>query len=703
MSVPGSRTLSVICPLLVAATVFVVFLPTLENDFVRFDDEKNFLTNSRWRGFTAESLGWMWSQPHLGHYHPLTWMSLALDDAIWGPEEGEAQRPNPDAFHFTNNLLHAWNAAAVCLLAVALIRRTPEKIAEIDGRCLWLGAALAAVLYGVHPQRVESVAWATERRDVLSAAFLIPAVITYLRYCDRTSRRWLWYAATLALTLLSLLSKAWGITFPAILLILDVWPLRRIGFGRDFRWNDWQRSVVEKIPFGVASLVFAAFAADAQEVEGAWISFDNYPLTERLANASLALCWYVLKTLVPTGLHAAVMQPTGASFLQWPYWACGGAVASMGVLAVWLRKRRPAVSVTALATLVLLSPVLGLSQSGFQLAADRYTYLAIIPFVVIAAGCLAWLLQRSVPTRVVASVGAVAIGAAYITLTLNQIPIWENEITLWSRAVAVEPKNTFANFALGVEYSKRRQLDDAVEYLRVALESAKAGNFEQFEQLSADEIREITAYQSKRAAEARLAASLKSIEENPNDPEPVLDLVALVRRQNISVLEHVENAVRRMPENGQMRTALGVEQVRVGKFEEALATFKKAEQLGGTGEDFYLFRGEALTSLGRFDAAIATFRQALELDPKSTTALTQLGRVLYAAKRSRDALPFLTRAVELDPSDAPARFILALVLIDTGQLRAAVNQLQKTIETAGNSDIGRRAAAKLQELSLRMR
>src|SRR5213594_3953589 len=200
-----------LAPLLVALFTLAAFLPALQNQFVNWDDKDNFLDNPHYRGLGWTHLRWMWTT-HLGHYIPLTWMTLGLDYLIWGM--------NPTGYHLTNLLLHAANAVLVYRLIVALVPGVGAR-----------AALVGALGFAIHPLRVESVAWATERRDVLSGLFYLATVLGYLRFAEaqREGRPWRgWLAASVGCFLLSLLAKAWGITLPLVLLALDVYPLRRL-------------------------------------------------------------------------------------------------------------------------------------------------------------------------------------------------------------------------------------------------------------------------------------------------------------------------------------------------------------------------------------------------------------------------------------------------------------------------------------------
>ena len=207
-------------PALIALVTFAAFLPTLHNQFVNWDDDENFLDNPHYRGLGWTQLRWMWTTFHLGHYIPLTWMTFGLDYRLWGM--------NPFGYHLTSLLLHAANAVVFFFVVHRILTLALPRPSE-RGRALAVSAGFAALVFAIHPLRVESVAWATERRDVLSGLFYLVTILVYLRACEgeKRGRRWYWLAV--ATFVCALLSKAMVVNLPIVLLILDVYPLRRLG------------------------------------------------------------------------------------------------------------------------------------------------------------------------------------------------------------------------------------------------------------------------------------------------------------------------------------------------------------------------------------------------------------------------------------------------------------------------------------------
>src|SRR6266702_6099648 len=250
-----------VIPLVIAFSTFAAFLPALHNQFVNWDDTDNFLGNPHYRGLTWTHLRWMWTT-HLGHYIPLTWMTLGLDYLLWGM--------NPVGYHLTRLLLHAANAVVFFFVVRRLLARALSSPSE-RGYALAVSAGVAALVFAIHPLRVESVAWVTERRDVLSGLFYLVAILLYLRACEGMARGRGWYWLSVAVFVCALLSKSMVVNLPIVLLILDVYPLRRLG-GFVGWWSEPARRVyVEKIPFVLLAAAASAVAVMAQLSKSAMI------------------------------------------------------------------------------------------------------------------------------------------------------------------------------------------------------------------------------------------------------------------------------------------------------------------------------------------------------------------------------------------------------------------------------------------------
>src|SRR5881296_3101655 len=290
-----------LAPLLVALLTLTAFLPTLQNQFVAWDDDKNFLKNPHYRGLGWSHLRWMWTTFNLGHYIPLTWMTLGLDYVLWGM--------NPVGYHLTSLLLHAANAVVFFFIARRLLTLALPSPSE-RGHALAVAAGFAALVFAIHPLRVESVAWVTERRDVLSGLFYLSAIVIYLWACEGGARGRGWYWLSVAAFVFALLSKSMVVNLPVVLLILDAYPLQRLGGSLGWWSEPARRIYVEKIPFVLLAAAASAIAVMAQSSVHAAISLAQLSVAGRLAISTYGLSFYLWKMVAPVNLSPLYELPS---------------------------------------------------------------------------------------------------------------------------------------------------------------------------------------------------------------------------------------------------------------------------------------------------------------------------------------------------------------------------------------------------------
>jgi protein O-mannosyl-transferase len=420
----------------VALAVVVAFLPVLGHGFVLWDDDLNLTDNPSYRGLSPRHLAWMFTTLHAGHYQPLAWMTLGLDFTLWGLR--------PAGYHLTNLALHVANALLVYALAIRLLR--PAGAAAAPPRT---AAAVGALLFAVHPLRVEPVAWISERRDVLSAGFYLATLLAYLRAREGGGGRW--DRVAFGCFLASLLSKAWAMTLPAVLLLLDWYPLRRV---RDRATA--AAAVREKVPYLVPALVAAGVAAVAVSRVPEIRTLEAHGPLARLAQAAWGLCFYLWKTLVPLRLSPLYLLDEPLDPFAPPYIAAAAAIVVAAVAVFALRRRVPALLAASAAYVIVVSPVLGLLQAGPQMAADRYTYLACVPWALLAAALLEHVRRPAVWG---AAFGIVVVLGA---LAFRQTFVWRDSVTLWSHALAVDARNHVAYTNRGWAHQQAGALDAAI-------------------------------------------------------------------------------------------------------------------------------------------------------------------------------------------------------------------------------------------------
>ena len=417
-----------------AALVLAVYEPVRWLPFLRYDDQ-TYVTANRLvqAGLTSDGLRWAFTSFYASNWHPLTWLSHMLDAQVFGPDDATGP-------HLLNALLHA---AIVALVFLWLDGLTGAR----------LRSAAAALLFAVHPQHVESVAWIAERKDLLCALFALLALLAWTRYARGGSRPG--YAAALACMALGLLAKPMLVSLPLLLLALDWWPLARpLG----------ARLVVEKLPFAAlsvaSSLVTLRAQSTAMRIEPS--------LLDRLATACVALWRTLAQGFWPVGLAPLYPHP-----VHWPLGeaaTAAGAVLAVTALALALRRRAPYLAAGWFWFGAALGPTLGLVQVGFQSHADRYAYLPQLGVAWAVVWGAADLLARARAPR---AVGPALVGGAALLLALvtrAQLFYWSDELTFWRRVVAVTPPNFYAETELGSELTARGHYDEARPHFERGLE-----------------------------------------------------------------------------------------------------------------------------------------------------------------------------------------------------------------------------------------
>ena len=621
---------------MVATIAFVAFLPALRGEFLSWDDERNFVANPHYRGLGLEQLKWMWSTFLLGHYIPITWMTLGLDYTLWGM--------NPAGYHLTNLLLHAANAILVYLLARRLFGLAGAVSGRAHGAEQYEAAAIAALFFSVHPLRVESVAWVTERRDVLSAFFFLGSALSYLRAVSAPELRRGAYWAAVALFVCAVLSKATVVTLPAVLLILNVYPLRRLSLRQPFAGTS-RRVLLEMIPFAIpaaAGLVISVVAVHPPFLDKFGLSFlaprqlsdlaanvsaqNQFGLPAKLAVSAFSLAFYLLKTVLPTGLSPLYemprsIDPASARFVL-------SYIAVLVIAAGCLFWRRYPGMVAALACFFVISlPMLGIVQNGPQIAADRYTYHAAPALALLAAGAL-WHALRGRNRRAFLAVGG-GISAILAAVTWRQSTYWQNTERLWSRVLAIDSASSLGHSAMASLRYKQNRVEEGLAHslrsLELAPDFAEAHN--DFGVGLARQGKPLEAL-----AEYRRALALKP---RFDDAENNLGVLMMQLGQADSAVWHYQRALDVNPDNADAEINWGNALVRSGRTAEAIERYRRAVWIRPTAADAYHNWGVALAREGRFKEAVERFQMALGVDPDHAEARVYLEQAAKLAGSPR--------------------------------------------------------------------
>jgi protein O-mannosyl-transferase len=460
-------------PALIFVLVLAAFLPAVGGAFLSWDDGENLVGNPHYRGLGPAHLTWIFTAVHMGHYIPVTWLTFALDYLIWGM--------NPAGYHLTAVLFHAVSAVLVYRLAVRLLTAGFD-VGGPPLRAIQLGAALAALVWGLHPLRVESVAWITERRDVVSGALALAATLAYVQAVEDAERggavrRGLYWTAVACFTL-AVFAKSIVVGLPLVLVALDVYPLRRIAIAPRER-TAWGRvlrvALVEKLPF----LAVAAVAAGIMLVIGfrwgilAPVSHEG--IAPRLALAAYSVLFYLGKTLWPWPLSPlySLYRPVDALALRYLLPAVTG-LALTAVL-VALRRRWPAGLTVWVAYIALLLPASGIFPNGPQITADRYSYLPSVGWSILLGAFAVWAWRAWQAQRLSTPIARAALAASLVLvcgltlLTQRQIAIWRDSVTLWRHAAWADPDSDVPLFYLGWALAEGGRFDEARAHFKACL------------------------------------------------------------------------------------------------------------------------------------------------------------------------------------------------------------------------------------------
>lgn len=444
----------------IALVTLVLYLPAINGDFLNWDDDLYVLNNPNMSGLSLEFVKYAFTSAVNSNYHPITMLSYAMDHTIWGMSSR--------GFHLTNVLLHALNTALVVLLAFNLIKLARGDTKHFNDKMALMAAGITGILFGAHPLHVESVAWVSERKDVLYTAFFLSGMLTYIRY---PSKGKVFYWLTLFFFALSISSKPMAVTFPFILLILDYYPLRRLSGGPD--GASPSGVIMEKLPLIAIAVVFTYITINIQG--DALASFRELPWHERPLVAARGLGFYLYKFILPTGLapfYRANTSPAGLTDILNLMALTGITVYCM----LTFRKKRLWTALWAFYVISLL-PVLNLIQAGSQGAADRYTYMPLLAPMLLAslAAALAYEHAGSIKTRpklwrAALTVLCACIVGLMVYSTHRQIPYWKDSVTLWTRERAVFPYEPLAYNQLANAYLENKDYKKAEFYITIALQ-----------------------------------------------------------------------------------------------------------------------------------------------------------------------------------------------------------------------------------------
>ena len=626
-----SAVVTGIVSVLLAVIVGIAFGRALGNDFVGYDDQSYVVLNPRvTNGLTLDGIQWAFTHAHATNWHPLTTISHMLDCQLYGLE--------PWGHHLTNILFHA---AAAILLFFAL--------RDLTGN-LW-PSALAAAIFAVHPLRVESVAWVSERKDVLSGVFFMLILGVYARYARGNSARSLWYITVLILLALGLMCKPTLVTVPFVLLLLDYWPLGRSqsspSIGRGITKEKWSWLVFEKLPLFVLSAAscVATLLAQKQALDASL----KPPFGERVGNALVSYVVYLGQMIWPAQL--AVLYPYPEGNLKVSHVILALLLLLMISAAVFLwRRRYPFLLTGWLWYLGMLVPMIGIIQVGSQVRADRYTYLPQIGLYLLVAWSAMALFDHWPRSRVVLAGAASLVITALITRSYFQTSYWQDTETLWKHAAATTSNNYIASNNLAQFLFQSGRFDEAIAECQRALKIKP----------------------DFAAAHNNLGAALVKNQRDDNG----------ARRQNGAVDEaiaHYRRALQINPDFAQAHGNLGTALLLKGQMDEAIAHYQKALEIAPNYAEARYSLGNAFLAEGRYSESIANYEAALRIRPDYFEAHYNLGRVLATIGNDRQALKEFNEAVRINGDSAEVHCTLGFLLGRMGHREEAVAHLAEAL------------------------
>jgi tetratricopeptide (TPR) repeat protein len=669
------RRRSVLAASVVVVATCVAFLPALQNEFV-WDDDEMFLANRAYRGLGWTEVKWMFTTAHMAHYTPLTWLTLGLDYLLSGM--------NPVGYHATNLLLHAANAVAMYALTIRLLRRAAPAATPAAASRLVLGAAFAALVFAVHPLRVESVAWATERRDVLSTLFYLLAILAYLRWgeaaADNERPRRIWYGVSLGLFALAVLSKATAVTLPVVLIILDVHPLGRLRL-RSWIGRDARRVWAEKIPFLLVSAAGSVVAVVALIASRNLAPLTSLSPAARLAISVYDVAFYLWKTVAPVRLSPLYELREGA-LAGWLLPVAGGVVVFVTVLAVAVRRRYPALLTVWAIYLVTLLPMLRSFQDGFHVAADRYTYLPGLGWAVLAGAVLSHGLgtpfadRRSGRARVALGAIAFAVVLTLGVLTWQQTRVWQNWETLWGHVLRLDPGSAVAQSNLGNGRMGQGRFQEAEAHFRRATEIDPG-------YVIARHNLGVTLARRGEWAEA-VEQLQQAVRLRPTYVAARNNLAwALIRqRRPAEAIEHFRVLLEMTSDPAMVRNGWGLALSRMERYDDAIEQLREAVKLAPGHADAHYNWGVVLVQQGQLAEAGEHFAQAVRSNPAHVSARMDWGLALMELGHTQQAIPLLQEAARLAPRSALAHHRLGQAFMRVGNWSAASEHLGMAVDIA---------------------
>jgi tetratricopeptide (TPR) repeat protein len=646
---------------LLVVTTLIAYEPMRHNGFVNYDDDRYITQNPEIKaGITWQSLIRAFTQPHYFMWHPLTTITNILDYQLFGL--------NPLWHHFVSLLFHIANTVLLFWI-----------LAYMTGS-VWSSAFIAAV-FALHPIQVESVAWAAERKTVLSGLFWLLTMLAYIWYTKRprTGR----YIVLFLVYGLCIMTKPTVVTLPLALLLLDYWPLERLNLGSRSAGKTVPvgRLVIEKVPLLVLSAILAVATFIAQRSGGALATLENISLDYRISNMFISYINYIGKMIWPSRL--AVLYPLlHANLIKSAAVVCTLLFILITVLSIYIGRRRKYAAFGWLWYVGTLIPVIGLVQSGGQAMADRYMYIPMLGLLTIAAWGIKELVGNRPRLKVIMAVLAGVMLLSAIILTRMQVRLWKNDMTLFEHTLKVTINNSIAENCYGYALVEEGRLNEAVLHLSNALRINPAYTD------ARNNLGKILLKQGKLNEAIACFNELIKRGKETAEVHYSLALTLGMQRKYDDAIKHLTAVIKLDPKFPDAHNKIGSALLATGKTEEAITYLNEALRINADQVEVYINLGKAYSQLGKYEPAIQNWTKAVELKPNNTDALNNLAWVLATideawVEDANRAIEYAERACELTGYKEPVFMdTLGAAYAAGGRFEDAVRTAQQAIDAA---------------------
>jgi protein O-mannosyl-transferase len=589
----------ILAAITLAVVTLAVYLPVIHHPFVNYDDDVYVTENPHvWQGLTAATIRWALTSTEQANWHPLTWMSHALDCSLF--------HLNAGGHHFTSILFHAVNVVLLFLLLIWATGRFGPSF-------------FVAAIFALHPIEVESVAWIAERKNVLCTTFFFLALWAYGWYTQRPDCKR--YLGVAALFTAGLAAKPMVITLPFVLLLLDCWPLRRVKESpnqssqesQDIPRYSWPKLVLEKLPLLALSAASAVITVRAQQSGGAVRTVEEFPFGVRAENAILSYAMYLWKIIWPLRLAPAYPHP-GSSITSWLVVIAALVLIAITVIVIRFRNR-PYLLVGWLWFLGTLVPVIGLVQVGDAAMADRYAYIPLIGiFVMIAFGAADWSERYEANSQLALMAGLILL--SFAVLTYRQIGYWRSSVDLWTHTLAVTANNSTAEDNLGGALILENKEEEAYSHFVAAarispndpMSHANLGTYFQ----SRHRMREAIEQYETTISLTLDGPLLSNTYANLGTTERLLG-------EDDQAQKSFEQSLRLNPNQSIAWLGLGLLAEKRGEIGDAITDLSHSVEIQPTAEA-YFHLGRLLTQVGYVAEAIDAYEHCLQIEPNLTEA-----------------------------------------------------------------------------------